>query len=75
MMRTLIITLLRGYRYLASPLLGHNCRFQPSCSQYAEQAVAEHGVLKGCALALRRLSKCHPWHAGGVDPVPGTHNN
>ncbi len=74
-MRTLIGTLIRWYRYLLSPLLGHNCRFYPSCSQYAEQAIEEHGVVKGTGLALRRISKCHPWHEGGIDPVPSNHTN
>ena len=69
-MRTLIVAAIRCYRYLLSPLLGQRCRFHPSCSQYAEQAVAAYGVLRGGALALRRLGKCHPWHEGGFDPVP-----
>lgn len=58
------------YRYLISPLLGPRCRFDPTCSFYAEQAVMKHGVLKGSVLAVRRLLKCHPWHHGGYDPVP-----
>lgn len=69
-MRTLIAAAIRCYRYLLSPLLGQRCRFYPSCSQYAEQAVTTHGVLRGGILALRRLGKCHPWHDGGFDPVP-----
>ena len=69
-MRTLIAAAIRCYRYLLSPLLGQRCRFYPSCSQYAEQAVATHGVFRGGILALRRLGKCHPWHDGGFDPVP-----
>lgn len=69
-MEKLVILLVRGYRYLISPLLGNHCRFHPSCSQYAETAVREHGVLRGGWLALRRLARCHPWHAGGIDPVP-----
>ena len=66
----LLIVLLRGYRLLISPLLGNNCRFCPSCSNYAEQAIREYGVLRGLGLTLRRLGKCHPWHPGGYDPVP-----
>ena len=68
--RQLLIVLLRGYRLLISPLLGNNCRFCPSCSNYAEQAIREYGVLRGLGLTLRRLGKCHPWHPGGYDPVP-----
>lgn len=69
-MRTLILPLLRGYKYLVSPLFGPRCRFAPSCADYAIDAVAEHGVLRGGCLAARRIGKCHPWHPGGFDPVP-----
>lgn len=69
-MRILLTALIRAYRYFVSPLLGPNCRFYPSCSCYAEQSLEQHGVMKGCYLALRRLLRCHPWHAGGYDPVP-----
>lgn len=69
-MRTLIILLIKAYRYLISPLLGNNCRFYPTCSSYAQEAVSRHGALRGTWLALRRLSRCHPWHEGGFDPVP-----
>ena len=69
-MQRLILLILRAYRYLISPLLGNNCRFHPSCSHYAEEAVRRHGVVKGCYLAVIRLGKCHPWHEGGIDPVP-----
>jgi putative membrane protein insertion efficiency factor len=67
---TLIKFLLRAYQLLLSPLLGPRCRFYPSCSQYALEAVHSHGSLRGSLLALRRLSRCHPWGAGGYDPVP-----
>lgn len=60
---------LAAYRTLFSPLLGQNCRFHPTCSRYASEAVGRYGVLKGLRLSLYRLSKCHPWHPGGVDPV------
>ena len=50
--------------------MGPHCRFEPTCSHYAEQAIREHGVLSGLALTLKRISKCHPWHKGGYDPVP-----
>lgn len=62
--------LLRGYQWLISPLLGTNCRFHPSCSDYARQAIARHGVLRGGWLALWRVVRCSPWHEGGIDPVP-----
>lgn len=71
-MRAVILMLIRGYQLLLSPVLGNNCRFYPTCSQYAAQAVCEHGALHGSGLALRRICKCHPWHPGGVDPVPGS---
>jgi uncharacterized protein len=67
---TVIKFLIRAYQLGLSPLLGPRCRFYPSCSQYALEAVQAHGSLRGCLLALRRLSHCHPWHAGGYDPVP-----
>ncbi|MCG7598458.1 membrane protein insertion efficiency factor YidD [Halomonas sp. McH1-25] len=66
----LLIGLLRLYQYVLSPLLGPRCRFWPSCSQYAIEAVREHGPARGSWLALKRIFKCHPWHPGGVDPVP-----
>jgi len=69
-MRPLLLALIRGYQYFVRPLLGSNCRFAPSCSEYAHEAVATHGALKGSWLALRRVSRCHPYHPGGYDPVP-----
>lgn len=69
-MRFFLIQLIRTYRFLLSPWLGQHCRFQPTCSDYALQAIERHGSLRGTWLAVRRLSKCHPWHAGGFDPVP-----
>lgn len=65
-----IIGLVRAYRWFISPLLGPNCRFQPTCSAYAEEALRRHGLWRGLWLAVRRLARCHPWHAGGWDPVP-----
>jgi uncharacterized protein len=66
----LLIVLLNGYRRFVSPLLGPRCRFYPSCSAYALEAVQVHGALRGSWLTVRRLSRCHPFHAGGLDPVP-----
>ena len=69
-MRRLLVFLLRGYQYALRPLLGVNCRFYPSCSEYACEAIERHGVLKGAWLASRRVLHCHPYHPGGFDPVP-----
>jgi uncharacterized protein len=67
----LLLTLLvRGYQVLISPLLGPRCRFYPSCSAYALEALRRHGALRGSWLAVRRLARCHPWNPGGVDHVP-----
>jgi len=70
----LLVHLLRGYQLFISPLLGPRCRFYPSCSAYALEAVRLHGAVRGSWLAVRRLSRCHPFHAGGLDPVPGSEN-
>lgn len=69
-MRKILIALIGAYRYLISPLLGSNCRFHPSCSCYAQTAIARHGAVTGTWLALRRLLRCHPFAPGGYDPVP-----
>lgn len=69
-MRALIVFLLRAYKRVISPLLPPACRFYPTCSEYTMDAVSRHGVLKGLLLGLKRLSRCHPFHAGGLDPVP-----
>jgi putative membrane protein insertion efficiency factor len=69
-MKTLLSMLIRAYQLGISPMLGQNCRFYPSCSQYAIEALKEHGALKGSMLATKRLCKCHPWHPGGIDHVP-----
>ena len=68
--QTSLIFILRCYQYAISGLLGARCRFEPSCSSYAMEAIKMHGCLKGCRLAGRRLLRCHPWHPGGIDPVP-----
>ncbi|HPB74908.1 MAG TPA: membrane protein insertion efficiency factor YidD [Chromatiaceae bacterium] len=69
-MRRLLISLIRTYQVLFSPWLGQHCRFHPSCSNYAMEAIRVHGPLRGLWLALQRLGRCHPWHEGGYDPVP-----
>lgn len=69
-MGRIVILLIRAYQYLVSPMLGPHCRFHPSCSHYAVEAIQRHGLARGGLLALRRLSRCHPWNPGGVDPVP-----
>ena len=69
-MSRFLLAAIRAYRYFLSPWWGGQCRFSPSCSEYAMDAVREHGSVRGSWLALRRVSKCHPWHRGGFDPVP-----
>ncbi len=66
----LLLLLVRAYQKLVSPLLPPACRFYPSCSSYAATAIERHGPVKGSYLAARRLLRCHPFHAGGIDPVP-----
>ncbi len=68
--QNIIIKLIKGYQYLVSPLLGSNCRFTPTCSTYAIEAINRFGVVKGSWLASKRILKCHPLNAGGDDPVP-----
>lgn len=70
MVRTLLIYLIKAYRLLLSPWLGNSCRFEPSCSQYALDALEKHGALKGVPLIVWRLLRCNPWCEGGHDPVP-----
>jgi len=69
-MKALLRALLRGYQYAIGPLLGANCRFYPSCSDYALEAIERHGAGRGAWLAMCRLARCHPYHPGGHDPVP-----
>jgi hypothetical protein len=69
-MKTLLLALLRAYQYALRPLLGANCRFYPSCSEFAREAIERHGAVRGVWLAARRLLRCHPYHPGGYDPVP-----
>ncbi len=69
-MKTLLLLLVRGYRFFISPMLGDHCRYAPSCSEYALAALERHGLLKGGWLSVKRVLRCHPWHEGGWDPVP-----
>jgi len=64
------LLLIQIYRYTLSLYIGNQCRYYPSCSHYAEDALKEHGVLNGLLLAVKRIFRCHPWHEGGFDPVP-----
>ena len=70
MLRALLISLVKGYRIFLSPWLGTSCRFEPTCSQYALQALQTHGAALGTYLISARIARCHPWCAGGLDPVP-----
>lgn len=67
--KLVLVGLLRAYRYFISPWLGQRCRFYPSCSLYAQQAINEWGIVKGLVFSIWRLLRCHPWHPGGYDPV------
>jgi putative membrane protein insertion efficiency factor len=69
-MRTILIKLIKFYKYFISPLFGSSCRFYPTCSSYSLEAIQIHGAFKGSFLTLKRLLKCHPFHQGGIDPVP-----
>jgi putative membrane protein insertion efficiency factor len=69
-MRRLLLAALSGYQYALRPMLGSNCRFFPSCSDYAREAIERHGAFQGAWLAARRVCRCHPYHPGGFDPVP-----
>ena len=66
----ILVFLIKSYQLLISPLLGQNCRYLPTCSEYSAQSIRENGVIKGIALSLKRISKCHPWGSHGYDPVP-----
>ena len=69
-MARLLLALIRAYRFLLAPWWGTQCRFTPTCSHYAMDAIASHGALHGSWLALKRVARCHPWHRGGFDPAP-----
>ncbi len=68
-MKIFLVSIIRLYKYLISPLLPGSCRFVPSCSEYASDAITRYGAVKGLYLAVRRILRCHPWHPGGFDPV------
>ncbi|MBK7647387.1 MAG: membrane protein insertion efficiency factor YidD [Betaproteobacteria bacterium] len=70
MMKYLLIGLIRIYQYAISPFLGRSCRYVPSCSTYAAEAVQKYGAFRGGWLGFKRVCRCHPWHPGGYDPVP-----
>ncbi|MGD9869676.1 MAG: membrane protein insertion efficiency factor YidD [Thauera sp.] len=69
-MKTVLIALVRFYRYAISPMLGRSCRFHPTCSEYAIEAIQRYGALRGGWMAARRVGRCHPFNPGGYDPVP-----
>ena len=69
-MKPVLLLALRAYQYAVRPLLGANCRFYPSCSDYAREAIERYGAARGLWLAARRIARCHPYHSGGYDPVP-----
>jgi putative membrane protein insertion efficiency factor len=69
-MRHAMLGLIRLYQFLLSPWVGNHCRFHPTCSEYAKNAITRYGSVRGSWMAIRRLSRCHPWHPGGADPVP-----
>jgi len=65
-----LILLIRGYQLIASPMLGSNCRFMPTCSEYAMESLKTYGLIKGTFLTIKRIGKCHPWGSNGYDPIP-----
>ena len=69
MIKRFFIGLVKGYQYLISPLLGQNCRYTPTCSEYSIQAIEKYGIFKGILLSIKRISKCHPWGGSGHDPL------
>ncbi|MDD2934546.1 MAG: membrane protein insertion efficiency factor YidD [Methylotenera sp.] len=70
MVARLLVGVVKAYQLILSPMLGQQCRFYPTCSQYAIEAIRKHGAFLGTYFTVRRLLRCHPWHAGGHDPIP-----
>ena len=73
-MRKLLLILIKGYQVVLSPIMGNSCRFYPTCSCYAHTAIDRYGAIRGMYMATRRILRCHPWHPGGMDPVPELKN-
>ena len=69
-MTRILLIFIKAYQYLISPMLGPSCRYTPTCSEYAAQAVKKYGAIKGLWLSVKRVGRCHPWHDGGYDPLP-----
>lgn len=69
-MKTIALFLIKTYQYALSPWLGRQCRFQPTCSHYAKEAIETYGIYRGAKLSFLRICRCHPWHRGGYDPLP-----
>ena len=69
-MKRVLLFLVRSYKAVLSPLLGRHCRYYPTCSEYMAQAIEKYGLIRGAGLGLKRLLRCHPFHAGGLDPLP-----
>ena len=74
-MKRILLWLIRGYQLILSPVIGANCRHEPTCSRYSFQAIERFGAIKGLWLTLKRVGKCHPWGTWGYDPVPGDSNH
>lgn len=74
-LKKIILIIIKAYQYLISPVLGNNCRYLPTCSCYTHTAIERFGVFKGSFMGLKRILRCHPFHAGGLDPVPEKEND
>jgi len=74
-MKYFLLKLIKAYQYIFRPILGNHCRFSPSCSEYMQEAIQRHGVIKGIIMGLKRILRCAPWSLGGYDPVPKNHKH